>query len=40
MKFSGLKPNISKFEVTGIGALKGAKMALCGIKYIDLRLNT
>ena len=38
--FSGLKPNQSKCEVAGIGALKGAKMALCGMKCIDLRLNT
>ena len=38
--FSGLKPNKSKCEVAGIGALKGAKMALCGMKCIDLRLNT
>ena len=37
--FSGLKRNKSKCEVSGIGALKGAKMALCGMKYIDLRLN-
>ena len=35
-----MKPNISKCEVAGIGALKGTKMALCGIKCIDLRLNT
>ena len=38
--FSGLKPNKSKCEVAGIGALKGAKMALCGMKCIDLKLNT
>ena len=38
--FSGLKPNKSKCEIAGIGALKGAKMALCGMKYIDLKLNT
>ena len=37
--FSGLKRNKSKCEVSGIGALKGAKMALCGMKCIDLRLN-
>ena len=35
--FSGLKPNKSKFEVAGIGALKGVKLALCGNKCIDLR---
>ena len=38
--FSGLKPNKSKCEVAVIGALKGAKMALCGMKCIDLKLNT
>ena len=38
--FSGLKPNKSKCEVAGIGALKGAKMALCSMKCINLRLNT
>ena len=38
--FSGLKPNKFKCEVAGIGALKGAKMALRGMKCIDLRLNT
>ena len=37
---SGLKPNKFKCEVAGIRALKGAKMALCGMKSIDLRLNT
>ena len=35
-----MKPNKSKCEVVGIGALKEAKMALCGIKCTDLRLNT
>ena len=38
--FSGLKPNKSKCEVTGIDALKGAKLTLCGMKCIDLRLNS
>ena len=37
---SGLKPNKSKCEVAGIGALKRVKMALRGMKCIDLRLNT
>ena len=36
----GLKLNKSKCEVAGIGALKGAKMALGGMKCINLRLNT
>ena len=34
--FSGLKPNLSKCEIAGIGALKGVKKAICGIKCIDL----
>ena len=38
--FSGFKPNKSKCEVAGIGALKGVNIALCGVKYIELRLNT
>ena len=36
--FSGLKPNKSICEVAGIGALKEAKLALFGMKNIDLRL--
>ena len=38
--FSGLKPNKSKCENAGIGALKGVKLAICGMKCTDLRLNT
>ena len=38
--FSGLKLNKSKCEVTGSGAVKEPKQALCGMKCIDLRLNT
>ena len=38
--FSRLKPNKSKREVAEIGVLKGVEMALCGMKCIDLRLNT
>ena len=38
--FSGLKPNKSKCEVAGIGALKVVKIALCGTKCINLRLNS
>ena len=38
--FSGLKPNKSKCEVAGIRALKRARMALCDVKCINLRLNT
>ena len=39
-KFSGLKPNILTCEVAGIGALKEIKMAVCGIKCIDLTTET
>ena len=39
-KFSGLKPNILKYEVTGIGSLKGVTMAVCGIECIDLTTET
>ena len=31
-----LKHNISKYKVAGISSLKGVKMAVCGIKCIDL----
>ena len=33
---SGLKPNLSKCEIAGIGLLKGVKVAVCGVKCIDL----
>ena len=39
LSFSGLTPNRSKCEVAGIGALKGAKLALYGMKCIALKLN-
>ena len=38
--FSGLKPNIVKCEVAGIISLKGVRMAVCGIKCIDLTTET
>ena len=34
--FTGLKSNLSKCEVAGIGALKGFKVEICGIKCTDL----
>ena len=34
--FSGFKLNMSKCEVSGIGALKGVATALCGVKNVDL----
>ena len=36
LSFTGLKQNLSKYEVAGVGALKGVKVAICGIKCIDL----
>ena len=38
-KFSGLKPNKSKCEIAGIGALKGVQVALYGMRCIDLMSN-
>ena len=35
--FSGLKPNKEKCEVAGIGVKKGVKVALCGMKNINLK---
>ena len=37
--FSGLKPNKSKCEIAGLGALKGVKLALCRMECIDLMFN-
>ena len=34
--FTGSKPNLSKYELAGIGALKGVKVAICGMKCIGL----
>ena len=33
---SGLKPNLTKCEIGGIGALKGVQLAVCGMRCIDL----
>ena len=38
--FSGLETNKSKTEVTEINTLKEFNLELCGVKHIDLRLNT
>ena len=32
----GLRPNFSKCEIAGTGSLKDAKVALCGLKNLDL----
>ena len=34
--FSGIKPNKEKREVAGIDVKKGVKVAICGIKNIDV----
>ena len=39
-KFSGLKPNASKCEVSGIGVKRGEYVALCGMKNIDLNTDS
>ena len=39
-KFSHLKPNILKCEVSGKGSLKGVEMAVCRFKSIDLKTET
>ena len=38
--FSGLKPNVKKSEIAGIGALKGVQVAVCGLHSIDLNNDT
>ena len=38
--FSGLKPNLKKSEIAGIGALKGVQMAVCGLCCINLSKDT
>ena len=39
-QFSSLKPNKSKCEIAGIGALKGLKVALCGMRCVNLYEDT
>ena len=39
-KYSGLKPNHEKCEIAGIGVLKRLKVAVCGMKCIDLCNDT
>ena len=34
--FSGLKPNISKCEICGLGPLKEVEMAVCSVQTVDL----
>ena len=35
--FSGLKPNLSKCEVTGIGVLQEVQVVVCGMCCVDLK---
>ena len=39
-KYSGLKPNHEKCEIAGIGVLISVKVAVCGMKCIDLCNDT
>ena len=38
--FPDLKPNNSKCEIAAIGVLKGVKVALCGIRCVNLHEDT
>ena len=38
--FSELKPNLTKSKITGIGVLKGVQVAVCGMRCIDLNVDT
>ena len=38
--FLGLKPNLTKSEIARIGVLKGGQVAVCGMRCIDLNIDT
>ena len=38
--FSGLKPNLTKSEIAGIGVLKGVQVIVCGMRCIDMHNDT
>ena len=38
--FSELKPNLTKFEIAVIGVLKEVQILVCGMRCIDLDINT
>ena len=40
MKVSGLKPSFSKCKMAGIECLKGVEVAVCGIKCVNVKVNT
>ena len=37
--FSELKTNLSKYEIAGVSVLKGVKVAVFGLQYVDLSLD-
>ena len=39
-RFSGLRPNLSKYEIADVRVLKGVKVAVCCIQCVDLVLDT
>ena len=39
-QFFDLKPNKSKCEIAGIGVLKGVKVAICGMRCVNLYEDT
>ena len=39
-QFSGLKTNISKCEIPGVGLLKGTIEAVCGLKLVGLTVDS
>ena len=40
MDFSESRPSLSKCEITGIRALKGVQVAVCGRRWVDLKTDT
>ena len=38
--FSGLKPYLTKSEIAGIGVLIGVQVEVCGMRCIDLNVDT
>ena len=38
--FSGLKPNINEYEIAGLGILKRAQKAVCGLQNTELTNDT
>ena len=38
--FSGLKPDLTKSEISSIGVLKGVQVIVCGMRCIDMHNDT